>query len=445
MKSTEFETTWRPVETEEDKEEIKAVVNQTGKYDPNRFNTEKRLIGSRFTETLQKGISALPEDNEILNAIGTAANFVGEHGWHKGWIQAEEKLLDKVGEVAPEIGFDPTFLKMAAGIAIPGPGETRTVNRTIKSARLASKVSPEITAAIKTVDSLTSKTDDLIALEKLNAARAKKLAKGDIKRSAEVTVGLDPNEVKVYGANRAIKEAHVPRELGGATGPTRIAGIPHKNIHHELMKDYYAEYVVNARKLVEQGLATEQDVINLARIAKKHGFGMGDYKSASAFVDKIPHDYGHEIMKRKGVQPTPSTRLESPYSGPDLITEKSRISKISNIKDLTDDFEQAIKDIGIPMRDEINSLQDAWDRVLPNDRMKLFELRWARDAIKKKLTEEYPTAIKVKTDKRFIKAQKQYKDFKDKLEKEMLELRENTREVARQKKELAIENLNPDQ
>ena len=112
---------------------------------------------------------------------------------------------------------------------------------------------------------------------------------------------------------------------------------------------------------------------------------------------------------------------------------------------MTDDFEQAIKDIGIPMRDEINSLQDAWDRVLPNDRMKLFELRWARDAIKKKLTEEYPTAIKVKTDKRFIKAQKQYKDFKDKLEKEMLELRENTREVARQKKELAIENLNPDQ
>tara|TARA_R100000458_G_scaffold31032_1_gene28416 strand:+ start:44 stop:1339 length:1296 start_codon:yes stop_codon:yes gene_type:complete len=431
MKSAEFETTWRPVETEEDKEEIKAVVNQTGKYDPNRFNTEERLLGSRVTEILGKAINTLPKDNPVLNTIGSGLGYIAENYTHKDLIKAEEAIIDKVGEIAPEIGFDPTFLQLSAGFLIPGGGEMKTVKRTIKSARRAHLMSNTV--------------EDLVSLEKANAARAKKLAKGDIKRSAEVTVGLDPNEVKVYGANRAIKEAHVPRELGGATGPTRIAGIPHKNIHHELMKDYYAEYVVNARKLVEQGLATEQDVINLARIAKKYGFGMGDYKSASAFVDKIPHDYGHEIMKRKGVQPTPSTRLESPYSGPDLITEKSRISKISNIKDLTDDFEQAIKDIGIPMRDEINSLQDAWDRVLPNDRMKLFELRWARDAIKKKLTEEYPTAIKVKTDKRFIKAQKQYKDFKNKLEKEMLELQENAREVARQKKELAIENLNPDQ
>ena len=89
------------------------------------------------------------------------------------------------------------------------------------------------------------------------------------------------------------------------------------------------------------------------------------------------------------------------------------------------------------MRNEINSLQDAWDRIPSSDRLKLFQLRWNRDAVRK--------AVTTRTDPKYLKAKKQYKDFKTKLEKEMVQLQESAAEVARQKEDIRIENLIPDQ
>ena len=154
MNSAEFETTWRPVETEEDKEEIKAVVNQTGKYDPNRFNTEERLLGSRVTEILGKGINALPKDNPVLNTIGSGLGYIAENYTHKDWIKAEESLIDTIGEFAPSIGFDKTFLKLSAGFLIPGGGEMKTVKRTIKSAKLLSTVEGITTSKLSKINEL---------------------------------------------------------------------------------------------------------------------------------------------------------------------------------------------------------------------------------------------------------------------------------------------------
>ena len=388
---------------------------------------EKRLLGSRLSEQIQKGVAAIPRDKPWLNKVGKGLEWFADHSWDENWIKAEEALLEQIGKHSPKIGIDPLIAQLAAGFLIPGPGEARTAKRVVTTGHLMKD-------ALK-AKGIVPKT--LIDLEKINAERALKLSKGDVKRSAEATVGTALDEVKVYGAGQKIKEIHVPKELGSATGRTKIDGVPHKQIHHELMKDYYAEHVVNMRKLVREGLATEQDVIDLALIAKKHGFGMGDYKSAAAFVDKIPHDYGHEIMKQQGFQPTSTGKLESPYIGLDLGSEKSRISKLNNPKAIKKDFESAVKEIGIPMRNEINSLQDAWDRIPSSDRLKLFQLRWNRDAVRK--------AVTTRTDPKYLKAKKQYKDFKTKLEKEMVQLQESAAEVARQKEDIRIENLIPDQ
>jgi hypothetical protein len=388
---------------------------------------EKRLLGSRLSEQIQRGVAAIPRDKPWLNKVGKGLEWFADNSWHEGWIEAEEALIEQVGKHSSKIGVDPLIAQLAVGFMIPGPGEARTAKRVVSTGHLMKD-------ALK-AKGVVPKT--LIDLEKINAERALKLSKGDVKRSAEATVGTALDEVKIYGAGQKIKEIHVPKELGSATGRTKIDKIPHKQIHHELMKDYYAEHVVNMRKLVREGLATEQDVIDLALIAKKHGFGMGDYKSAAAFVDKIPHDYGHEIMKQQGFQPTSTGKLESPYIGPDLGSEKSRISKLNNPKAIKKDFESAVKEIGIPMRNEINSLQDAWDRIPSSDRLKLFQLRWNRDAASK--------AVTTRTDPKYIKAKKQYKDFKTKLEKEMVQLQESAAEVARQKEDIRIENLIPDQ
>ena len=268
----------------------------------------------------------------------------------------------------------------------------------------------------------------LLELEDANIARANKLTIKDTKRSAQATVTTDPTDVKLYGHGQKVKIAHVPKELGSATGLTKIEGIPHKQIHHELMKDYYAEYVAKARQLVKEGKATKADVINLGFIAKKYGFGLGDNKSAAAFIDKIPHDEGHELMKRMGIQPVDSKRVSGrltkdtdvKYPGAELTTEKKRISKIDNIDELTQDFEGGIKDIGVPMRDEINSFQDAWDRIDTADRMKLFELRWKRDAVARSVT--------TKTDPKYLKVEKQYKKFKEKLKADMSKYKEHQKQ-----------------
>ena len=91
------------------------------------------------------------------------------------------------------------------------------------------------------------------------------------------------------------------------------------------MKDLSAEYAEKARELVRQGKATPEDVIMLDRIAKKYGFGLGDYKTAGIYADRIPHSAGHKKAIELGIQPSPAG------PGPDLDTTKLKIKKTSDI------------------------------------------------------------------------------------------------------------------
>ena len=105
---------------------------------------DKRLLGSRLSEQIYKGVDAIPKDQPWLNAIGKGLSWFADNSWDENWIKGEEALLEKVGEYAPKVGIDPLIAQLAAGVMIPGPGEGRTVKRTFKQAHLLKNTAQEI-------------------------------------------------------------------------------------------------------------------------------------------------------------------------------------------------------------------------------------------------------------------------------------------------------------
>ena len=119
--------------------------------------------------------------------------------------------------------------------------------------------------------------------------------------------------------------------------------------------------------------ANADEVIELDRIAKRYGFGLGNYEKAGYWADAIPHNLAHDTLIAAGKQPT----------GKALTTTKAAIREHSDIKELYKSFEKSIKELAVPLRDEIELFQEAWDVIPSKDRMQLFKLRWNREALKK--------------------------------------------------------------
>ena len=107
-------------------------------------------------------------------------------------------------------------------------------------------------------------------------------------------------------------------------------------------------------------------------MADHYGFGLGDYLAAMKMMDRIPHSVGHKELITKEIQPA------TVFKDWTLSGEQERILKIDNIADLTREFRNAIEQVGEPMRKEMNQWQDAWERIPPEDRLKLIQLRIAR-------------------------------------------------------------------
>jgi len=270
----------------------------------------------------------------------------------------------------------------------------------------------------------------LLDIEAQNAAEALK-AKNAKNTSTISSVTSDPSDLQIYGKNTKAIKADIPKELGGKLGTlTQIKGVPNKNFHHIFMKDLSSEYVKQARLLVRMGKATPDDVIMLDRIAKKHGFGLGNYKTAGDYVDRVPHNLGHKAAIESGIQPGPSG------PGPTLTGEKLKISKFTDMKSLLKDFEDSIVNIAKPMREEILDFQEAWDRIPPGDRGKLIELRLERKAARLKYqTTKAGTKVKKAQHPELVKAEEAYSKLKSKLKKEAINIKDNLKEKRLQIKE----------
>ena len=68
------------------------------------------------------------------------------------------------------------------------------------------------------------------------------------------------------------------------------------------------------------------------------------------------------------------------------------IKNIDNIDDLTREFNAAIQEVGIPMRDEMKAFQDAWEAIPVEDRLELIRLRLVRKHSGKETSKAYKAA-----------------------------------------------------
>ena len=196
--------------------------------------------------------------------------------------------------------------------------------------------------------------------------------------------------------NLALREKEVP---GGETN--------YKEMHHELMKAVFAPFIRRARQL-----GSKMDVINLGLIADEFGFGLGDQFSAIRQLDRVPHQEAHKFLLAAGIQPDEIFGV-----GSSISREKIDIRGIQTIDELTARFKERIQDLAIPMREEMEIFQDAWNLIPSSDRLKLWTLKLNKKKLSK-LAKENPTKTNQLAKTR---AEKAYKKFKEKLVKELNE------------------------
>lgn len=196
--------------------------------------------------------------------------------------------------------------------------------------------------------------------------------------------------------NLALREKEVP---GGETN--------YKEMHHELMKAVFAPFIRRARQL-----GSKMDVINLGLIADEFGFGLGDQFSAIRQLDRVPHLEAHKFLLAAGIQPDEIFGVGSAIS-----REKIDIRGIQTIDELTARFKERIQDLAVPMREEMEIFQDAWNLIPSSDRLKLWTLKLNKKKLSK-LAKENPTKTNQLAKTR---AEKAYKKFKEKLVKELNE------------------------
>jgi hypothetical protein len=206
---------------------------------------------------------------------------------------------------------------------------------------------------------------------------------GDRKRMK--AAGTYPQEIETEGLITILGK-EVERIVGGADK------IPYKQQHHELIKAYFEPFITRARQL-----GSELDVVNLSYMADHFGFGLGDYLAAMKMMDAIPHNIAHTALLEEGIQPG---TIFKDWNLPD---EVARIKSIDNISDLTKEFKKAIEEVGIPMREQMDLWQEAWELIPTQDRIELIRL-WS-------VRHQYP-----KGSKEYKLAEKPYRELKNKLE-----------------------------
>lgn len=248
----------------------------------------------------------------------------------------------------------------------------------------------------------------------------------DAKDSLDATINIsgstknqDFYSKKKKLANLALREKEVQ---GGESN--------YKQMHHELMKAVFAPFIRRARQL-----GSKMDVINLGLIADEFGFGLGDQFSAIRQLDAIPHSEAHEFLKWFGIQPVPMKEgaetvvkkakpkkvidrgrnwlPETP--GTTITREKIDIRGIQTIDELTARFKERIQELAIPMREEMEFFQDAWEVIPSSERVKLWNLKFKRNALRK-VAKENPTKTNQLAKSR---AEKAYSKLKLKLIREL--------------------------
>ena len=326
------------------------------------YNAQDAITAGNLKKWQQIGELKLPENGKSL---GTVEQFNDEV------IRAIDQddadaymnvlgILDGVDQEIPRFDQAQQQLTVSAGLVSPSmagqdPAQLQAFGRQDKG-----KVKELLDRGVKDKDKITS---------------------------AQTNVTTEPlsDNPNLYKSNDPNIKDLVPPEIGERGQKGLIEGFPDETInrkqqHHELMKGLFSAFIMGAKEL-----GTEMDVSNLGFLAKDEDFDLGDKLKAMFFGDKIPHDEMHRFAISEQIQPT----------GIGLEKEVEAIKNIDNIDDLTREFNAAIQEVGIPMRDEMKAFQDAWEAIPVEDRLELIRLRMVRGAAGKPKSKAWKEADEI--------------------------------------------------
>lgn len=257
--------------------------------------------------------------------------------------------IAKAGKLDNVLKIDPGATAAGGGLAARGAS---SVVDSSKLNQNVATVSDELNFLPKDVN-LTSRLQETTEIQdyaKLKIQHKVQTGKGDLGviDSAQSTLG-DVSEMlddpRVYNSPKFKKLLQKVE--------SQIEGAPALEWHHKNMKALTSPFVQKMNELIELGLATEADRLNLAYISYNRGVGMGDRLSGLVQMPRVVHQELHKLMRQVGIEPT----------GKFLSQYKIDISNINNVNDLTRAFVKQINDVSGPMTKEAHLLNSAYKGI----------------------------------------------------------------------------------
>tara|TARA_R100000278_G_C5475350_1_gene166180 strand:- start:135 stop:2060 length:1926 start_codon:yes stop_codon:yes gene_type:complete len=187
---------------------------------------------------------------------------------------------------------------------------------------------------------------------------------------------LSPIE-KAETVPRAVGETNI-KEIPGQRGIRReitaeIENVPYKELHHIFGKAMGEKIISNVWKLINEGKATVEDLINLNYWAKHYGTGLGDFGAEA--VNRVPHSATHTFSRKFGIEM--------------LAEDIKAMPTFNNINDLTSYFRELLETRVKPMRGELDLQQSTYELLPKKMRIEVEQLKVAKEKASRDLTQSY--------------------------------------------------------
>ena len=232
---------------------------------------------------------------------------------------------------------------------------------------------------------LSEVSDTMRIHEEFKAIQQSGKKLGEKELSIGSTIG-PIDQKKSFNLSPIEKAETVPRAVGGTNikeipgkrGVRReisaeIENIPYKELHHIFGKSPGEKLISNVWKLIDEGKASVEDLINLNHWAKHYSVGMGDYGAEA--VNRVPHSRTHSRSRAFKREMT--------------AKEIKEIPEFDNIDDLTSYFKETLETRTIPMRGELDIQQGIYDLLPKKTKIAVEKLKVAKEKASRDLTDRY--------------------------------------------------------
>jgi len=178
----------------------------------------------------------------------------------------------------------------------------------------------------------------------------------------------------VTGEGLGTKIIKKPGSRGGRLEPmAEIENMPYKELHHIFGKAPGEKIISNVWKLIDEGKATVEDLLNLNHWAKHYSVGLGDFGAEA--VNRVPHSRTHSRSRAFKREMT--------------AKEIKEIPEFDNMDDLTSYFRETLETRTIPMRGELDIQQGIYDLLPQKMRLDVEKLKVAKEQASRDLTQTY--------------------------------------------------------